>query len=495
MLAPVTRRAPRPVRRLIGLGLLCLPLCVGAHAATFNIADGDLAGLKTAITTANGTADVDIINLAPGGVYTLNASDNNYRSKGANGLPALTGSLILNGNGATIARSSAVGTPPFRVFFVDSGATVTFTSLTIAGGSSTAEGGGIYNDNGTVAVNSSILRGNGASLGGAIYNTGGALTVNNSTLSANSASTGGGGIRNVGAGTLTVRNSTLSANRALSSGGESFGGGIANNDAFLTVRNSTLSGNSADLGGGIYNSNTFRGAFTLSNTLLKTGASGENLYNDLGVVTSQGYNLSEDDGGGLLTGPGDQPGTAPLLDPNGLQNNGGLTPTIALLPGSPAIDKGRDIGATGQDQRGLRRPVDLPGVPNATGGDGSDIGAFEVQNEIPGDAAAPVISSVSVSPNTLSPPNNKLRDVTVNYSVADANDPNPACTLSVTSNDPAVGSDDIVIVDAHHLQLRASKAKGGKSPTRVYTIIITCTNAAGKTARATATVAVPKNGK
>ena len=67
----------------------------------------------------------------------------------------------------------------------------------------------------------------------------------------------------------------------------------------------------------------------------------------------------------------------PLLGP--LTNNGGLTPTMALLPGSPAIDQGISAG-TLTDQRGVRRPFDVPGVPNAA--DGSDIGAYEF-NSLP----------------------------------------------------------------------------------------------------------------
>jgi hypothetical protein len=60
-----------------------------------------------------------------------------------------------------------------------------------------------------------------------------------------------------------------------------------------------------------------------------------------------------------------------------LQDNGGLVPTMGLLSSSPAIDKGKNIGLS-TDQRGLPRPIDFAGVPNAAGGNGSDIGAFEV---------------------------------------------------------------------------------------------------------------------
>ncbi len=51
---------------------------------------------------------------------------------------------------------------------------------------------------------------------------------------------------------------------------------------------------------------------------------------------------------------------------------------MAPAAGSPAIDAGSALGQT-TDQRGDPRPVDFPGIANATDGDGADIGAFEVQ--------------------------------------------------------------------------------------------------------------------
>jgi hypothetical protein len=107
----------------------------------------------------------------------------------------------------------------------------------------------------------------------------------------------------------------------------------------------------------------------MSNTILNAGASGENIFNDGGTVTSFGNNLSSDDGGGYLNGPGDLINTDPLLGP--LQNNGGPTFTHALLPGSPAIDAG-DPNFTpppSNDQRGC------PRVINGR----VDIGSFERQ--------------------------------------------------------------------------------------------------------------------
>src|SRR5205085_1727176 len=85
-------------------------------------------------------------------------------------------------------------------------------------------------------------------------------------------------------------------------------------------------------------------------------------------------------GGGFLTGPADQINTDPLLDPYGLQNNGGPTQTIALTNGSPAIDQGTSFRLT-TDQRGLIRRWDQTAIPPAPGGDDTDIGAFEVNGD------------------------------------------------------------------------------------------------------------------
>jgi hypothetical protein len=166
------------------------------------------------------------------------------------------------------------------------------------------------------------------------------VTIVNSTISGNSAGDSGGGIN---ASFLTIMNSTISGNAASYSGGGIDAGGVV-------ITNSTISGNSAGSGGGIYH---YVGNLEISDTILNAGASGENIFNNGGTVTSHGYNISSDDGGGYLTGLGDQINTDPLLGP--LQDNGGPTFTHALLPGSPAIDAG-DPNFTPppfHDQRGL----------------------------------------------------------------------------------------------------------------------------------------------
>ena len=171
---------------------------------------------------------------------------------------------------------------------------------------------------------------------GGVFAASGDLSIVNSTISGNLAKTGtGGGIYGDSLDDLSIVNSTISGNSA----NAGTGGGIYNYNSPLRVANSTIAGNSAGSGGGIYNEGSLGASVVeISNTILDAGASGENIFNNGGTVTSLGYNLSSDDAGGYLTGPGDQINTDPLVGP--LQNNGGPTFTHALLSGSPAIDEG-----------------------------------------------------------------------------------------------------------------------------------------------------------
>src|SRR6185436_2596095 len=160
----------------------------------------------------------------------------------------------------------------------------------------------------------------------------------------------GGGIRNygqsAGSATLKILNCTLSSNSAVSTG-TATGGAIFNDSEFggsatLTIVNSTFSNNAAGNNGSISNTG-FQGSATvqIGSSILNTTS----LANSDGTITSNGYNLSSDNGGGFLTATGDQTGTDPQLGP--LAYYGGPTPTHILLTGSPAIDKGKNFsGAT-----------------------------------------------------------------------------------------------------------------------------------------------------
>jgi len=94
-----------------------------------------------------------------------------------------------------------------------------------------------------------------------------------------------------------------------------------------------------------------------------------------GNVASNGYNLIRTNCG-VITTTGDLIGFDPVLGP--LADNGGPTPTHALADGSPALDRiPRNTKGCGaaffSDQRGKPRPA----------GSGCDIGAFELQLNLP----------------------------------------------------------------------------------------------------------------
>ncbi len=106
----------------------------------------------------------------------------------------------------------------------------------------------------------------------------------------------------------------------------------------------------------------------------------------------------------------------------------------------------------------------------------------------------PVIANPSANPSVLWPPNHKMVNVTVNYSVTDNCGP-VTCVLSVSSNEPINGTGDgdtapdWEIVDANHVRLRAERAGNGAG--RIYTITITCRDSAGNSSSKSVTVRVP----
>jgi len=105
----------------------------------------------------------------------------------------------------------------------------------------------------------------------------------------------------------------------------------------------------------------------------------------------------------------------------------------------------------------------------------------------------PVISGASASPKVLWPPNNKFVPVTICYSVSDDCDAAPVCSLSVTAADSGGGIDNLadssMVVDAHTVDLRASRNGGGDG--RVYTVEISCKDKLPLSSSANVTVTVP----
>ena len=314
-------------RILLLFALLCA--AVGSvqlvNAATFtviNTNDSGAGSLRQALADAN---DGDTIN--------FDSSLNGQTITLTSGQLVVNKSLNITGPGPnqlTVARSSANGTPNFRIFLINPGKTVSISGLTMTNGQPSGNfpddsGGGIYNDHATLTMNNCTLSGNSAIWGGGIYNAGfnpggsAALTVSNSTVSGNSANQtigrGGGGIYNDGdnngSATLAISNSTLSSNSA------PYGGGIVNDGTFagnaaLTVDNCTISANSAmgtgsAFGGDIYNDGDSGGSATVS--ISNSTVSGNSAGQGGGIVSNATVTINNstlsgntalNSGGGIL---------------------------------------------------------------------------------------------------------------------------------------------------------------------------------------------------
>jgi hypothetical protein len=286
------RALPRRVRRalqrqwrlpLAGVALL---LALGQHPAlAATIPVGGACTLIDAIIAANtdtatggcpAGSRADTIMLPAGSTQTLTEVHNS--TYGPTGLPVITSTITIVGNGSTIARAS--GAPDFfRILAVSSTGQLTVQETTVSGGRSLSaegglanSGGGVVNFGGTLTVMNSTISGNDASeqyFGyGGVANFGGTVTVTNSTISGN----GGGGVYN--SGTCTILNSTIAGNSV----NFGYGGGV-HNSGTCTILNSTIAGNSAHgglagFGGGVHNG--YGGTLTvLNSTIAGNSVSGE----------------------------------------------------------------------------------------------------------------------------------------------------------------------------------------------------------------------------
>jgi hypothetical protein len=220
--------------------------------------------------------------------------------------------------------------------------------------------------------------GGGAGMGGAIFNHKGIVRISNSTLSGNAAAGGGGGTGVVSAGVFGVSGAA----------GKGLGGAVFNYNGDVQLNHSTFAGNFApDDGGAVYslsNGATQARAF-INNTILADShltflGTFYQSPNDLKVGVINGGSATVTGGSNLIESSTTTGATSTLTntvtgDPQlgPLQNNGGWTPTMVPLAGSPAIDGGT-LTDTYFDQRGMTRRG-----PNRDSGvfDWPDIGAYE----------------------------------------------------------------------------------------------------------------------
>lgn len=221
-------------------------------------------------------------------------------------------------------------------------------------------GGGVFNQNSSVHITDCHFEENSADGGGGVfifgYRGNASLTMDNCTLIRNrSMAYNGSAVRSdtaTGTATFSLNNCTIAHNEDIQSYGAVCTSGEAN------VTNCTFYNNYYydfnDYGGDLYNDN---GGTIRARNCIFAGAS-ETHFINFGTFISLGNNISAGSES-LLNHATDLQRTNPLLDPDGLQDNGGPTLTIALLPNSPAINRitgTPGVAFTATDQRGVARP-------------------------------------------------------------------------------------------------------------------------------------------
>jgi hypothetical protein len=293
--------------------------------------------LIRAINAANQTAQADTITLAAGTSFTLTAADNYAYTDGVTGLPVIAatgGNLTIIGNGDAIERSTATGTPAFRLFDVAAGGSLTLQNLTLQGGLAlgrefsgtllaTSEGGAVFN-RGTLTLNRVIVQNNTAqgtedlrttlpgspAAGGGVFSEG-TLILEGSTILSNAAIGGNGGngaVVNIwGIGPDPVPGGA---------GGSAYGGGVYIGGGTVSISNSVLTANTARGGDGGNGVN----AKLYGRTFHTAGGDGGNgygggLYAAGGIITVLNSEVTQNSASGGQGGNGVQ-------SPNGAPGQG-----------------------------------------------------------------------------------------------------------------------------------------------------------------------------
>jgi len=394
-------------------------LPAAGNAATFNVnttADTTVSGgcttdpacsLRDAIGRAGESADAEDLVLVPAGSYSLSLGE-----------LVVFGTDTVTIRGAGARQTVIDAHQASRVFNLEADRNV-LEGMTITGGNTNpmiggevpGDGGGVLAYEAEEAVLQGVnVSGNVASQNGAgvsappegVNKT--VLTIANSTIAGNRVT--GGAVEGLGGGVyvlgkFSLLNSTVTGNSAESTGLVVQGGGVllaidpaSAEGSEGSIVNSTIAGNSvgtAGVGGGlaVYNPEPTLGgsaALSVKNTIVagNTGPAGASDCAPVAMVTSD-HNISSD-ASCMFTDPGSKQSTNPLLA--GLANNGGETDTLALQPGSPAIDAGTNAGCPPTDQRGAARPQ----------GAACDIGAFELVPPPPAAASADLRLKIKPKP-------------------------------------------------------------------------------------------------
>ncbi|MEC4806956.1 MAG: DUF4347 domain-containing protein [Jaaginema sp. PMC 1079.18] len=315
----------------------------------------------------------DIINLTAGVTYSFTsgiqilAGASNI-ARGIAALPKIFTSIVINGNGAIIERSTAAATD-FRLFYIDGepgfNGDLTLNNLTLQNGRASVlqdsgnDGGALWNS-GTVTINSSTIQNNTATDdGGAIANFR-TLTINNSSLLNNTAGSGasnsGGAIdsrSNLSPGIQAVVNingTTISGNTAGEGGAIVSQFGTAATPSILNLDRSIIQNNTTQAGGATNNSSIVglnEGTITRQNTLITGNNPNNDIFTDA-ATTARASDIEVRDG------------ATPIVNGTTTAINLGTTPAGTAIGSKTFTIANISTGATGFQ-------LDIDGITAPTG--------------------------------------------------------------------------------------------------------------------------------
>ncbi len=298
------------------------------------------------------------------------------------GIRIATATVTLNY--VTVSGCSAINTDGGGISLEGTNPTLTMDNCKIINNSANRGAGlsGIsITGTGTLTVSNSIFSGNvsGGNAGGLnLTQTTG--TFKNCTISGNRATTSNGGGLMVGSsGSATLVNCTVTNNRA--EGGAIAGGIRCNSGSPLVLMNSLVVGNFA---GASPSTTADDITWNASGITSKTAT-----YSVVGALTGQAFNTVSQSNVGTTGSPA-------IVNLGTLANNGGFTQTHRLLTSTPELAKDKGVApspALTNDERGAPRTIDDGAVTNASGGNGSDLGAYEIGNFVWNGAASAVFDN------------------------------------------------------------------------------------------------------
>lgn len=381
-----------------GAPIICLSGTFVLSAPLVGEADVELFGLSAAVL--DGSSAVRILQVT--GPHVLKVENIRFtRGVSASDGGALSAATVQIA-GSTFDHNTAVTGGAVRA------AAVTITGSTFEDNAATGNngGGGVFFDTSATVVDSEFRRNTAV---GGFYGAGGAISsysvlglVSGSTFEDNTAVNGGGAIRSGG---VTVEESTFARNTTTdvnSVGGAIFTGAYTvTNSTFVensaphwagaiyggqaTVSQSTFLNNSAPSGLSLWVRNFTPGTSRFSGNIFASTSTAQQIVDYDGRVSADlGGNIfssTSPEHGFVANDPTTLYGIAPaaLFGANALADNGGQVPTLALIPGSPAIDLVPAGSPVTTDARPWNRVA------------ANDAGAYELAAVDPNAPAPPVV--------------------------------------------------------------------------------------------------------